>query len=313
METANEELSRLRAELARSKQLLDSKDAQLACKDELLSCKDKLLSTQDELLASREAELQRCQELLQRSAVPTEPDVAAADSCKRQRLHCSSTAESPLDRDDVLDDVFIFVGGGDHLYVGGVSRRWRDRYKQHCENNSESEFDGKLVTRHRSVMMTENRLKLALSRGLTVAGWTFDSWSHAGLICKHSLEPEQVMTLLRVHGVPWSVHLCSAAAFFNKLALLHWLHAHSCPWDEESVLYSASARGTIAMLDWFLTVVSPWSPRVKQRMLQAAACENTLTVVQWLRAHGADWPTSFSIINFGVKRLNMCWHIKAVQ
>jgi hypothetical protein len=75
-ETAGEELNRLRAELASSRQLLTSQDAKLsickdellACRDKLLACKDKLLAMKDELLASRAAEPQRCQELLQHSA-----------------------------------------------------------------------------------------------------------------------------------------------------------------------------------------------------------------------------------------------------
>eukprot|EP00953_Heterococcus_sp_UTEX-ZZ885_P010042 5870-Heterococcus_DN1.PRE.2 len=155
-EVASEELSRLRAELASSKQLLTSKDAQLlACKDELLACKDHLVATKDELLASRAAEVQRCQELLQhtRKGSAAESDAVAADSSKRQRLQDCSV--SPLVRDDVLDHVFSYVGGGDHLYTGGVSRRWRGRYIQYCTQHSSAESDKKLVTRHRSVLMTE--------------------------------------------------------------------------------------------------------------------------------------------------------------
>jgi hypothetical protein len=241
-ETASEELSRLRAELASSKQLLTSKDAQLlACKDELLACKDQLVATKDELLASRAAEVQHCQELLQhtRKASAAESDAVAAGSSKRQRLQDCSV--SPLARDDVLDNVFSYVGGGDHLYTGGVSRRWRGRYIQYCAQTSSAESDKKLVTRHRSVLLTESRLQLALDSSLTVTDWTFDSWSRAMLICHYSLEPEKVMTLLRVHGVPWSINLCNSAAYHNKLSLLQWLHAHSCPWHEEALLLCAGA------------------------------------------------------------------------
>jgi hypothetical protein len=176
-ETASEELSRLRAENVDLKQLLTSKDAQLACNDEQLACKDELLAekdnviaAKDELLVSRAAELQRHHELLQCRTTTAEPDISAADSRKRQHLHGSSA--SLLDRDDLLDYVFSYVGGGDHLYTGGVSRKWRGRYMQYCAQNSSSEFDVKLATRHRSVLITESRLQLALSNGLTVEGWT---------------------------------------------------------------------------------------------------------------------------------------------
>jgi hypothetical protein len=74
---------------------------------------------------------------------------------------------------------------------------------QYCAKSSLSQFHGKLVTRHRSAVTTESRLQLALSSGLTVAGWTFSKVPQARLIYMHSLEPEKVMTLLRVHGAPW--------------------------------------------------------------------------------------------------------------
>jgi hypothetical protein len=315
METAGEELSRLRAENACLKQLLTSNDAQLssvvASNAALLACKDELLGTKDELLASRAAELQRSQVLLQPSTAIPEVNLAAGDSSKRQRLHDSSVP--PLDRDDILSHVFTFVGGGDHLYTGAVSRRWRDRYMQYCVQRR-SKRQKKFVTRHRNVLMAESRLRLALSSGLTIEGWSFDTPSHADLICKHSLEPEKVITLLRVHGVPWSSELCSGAAYFNKLTLLQWMHAHACPWVEKMLLYFAVARGSIAMLHWLLTVTSPWSSDVKQAMLSVAACENTLTAVQWLRSHGAEWPTSFLVQtkDADTKR-RMCWSLSAVQ
>jgi hypothetical protein len=112
---------------------------------------------------SRTAELQRYQELQKHTAgTPVSHTVSAAAECsKRQRLlHDSS--ESPLDQDEVLDLVFWFVGGGEHLYVSAVSRRWKGRYLGHCVKNSTSTLgsktEGKFATRHRSVLMTESRL-----------------------------------------------------------------------------------------------------------------------------------------------------------
>jgi hypothetical protein len=185
METQGEELSRLRAENASLKKLLAaSKDAHLTSNAALLACKD-------QLLASRAAELQRCkEELLQYRVATPGSDAAAADSSKRQRLHhSSSSTESPLDRDDILDHVFSFVGGGDHLYTGGVNRRWRGRYLRHCVISTTNELDKKFVTRHRSELMSKRRLQLALSSGLTVTDWNLDNQQCALQICEHSLEP----------------------------------------------------------------------------------------------------------------------------
>jgi hypothetical protein len=296
------ELEALRADNARLNELLAVKD-QLTI-THLTGSKAELLACKDELLASRTAELQRCQELLKGKAVSV---VGHASSSKRQRSQdSSSTAESPLDRDDILDYVFSFVGGGDHLYIGGVSRNWRGRYLRHCVQTSKSELDGKLVTRHRSVVTTESRLQLALNCGLTLEDWRFDNVFKARLIYIHSLEPEKVVTLLRVHDVPWSTKLCHGAARYNKLVLLQWLHSHSCPWDERNVLQYASRHGSLAMLEWLLITTPSWSADFKKVMLAEAGCRNELAVVKWLRARGADWPRTFTMTR-------KCWNVPAVQ
>jgi hypothetical protein len=311
MESQGEELSRLRAEVVSLKELLTSNIAHLST---VIAAKDEVISSKDELLASRTAELQRCnEELVQHRAASF--DAAAADSSKRQRLHYSSTAESALDRDDVLD-VFSFVGGGDHLYIAGVSRRWRDRYIQYCEKSSTAGVDSKHVTRQRSVLMTESRLQLALRSGLALKDWTCDGVNHTALICKRSLEPEKVLTLLRVHGAPWSVELCTAAAYFDKLALQQWLHSHSCPWEADWVLRLASMGGSVAMLEWLLTVTPSWSPDIKLNMLVDAGLRNKLAVAGWLKAEGAVWPKSFAepAVFQGVRNTKRrCWSYSAVQ
>jgi hypothetical protein len=105
---------------------------------------------------------QRCQELLQHRTLTPESVTAAADRGKRQRLIDSSV--SPLGKDEVIDAVFGFVGGGEHLYITGVSKRWRDRYLEHCVKNFTCYYrDGKFVTRSRSFLVSENRPQLALT------------------------------------------------------------------------------------------------------------------------------------------------------
>jgi hypothetical protein len=320
MQAQSEELSRLRVEYECMKQLLASKDAQmtnaaastaalLAGKDELLATKEQLLLVQDELLASRTAELQRCTEILERRAATASR--AVTDSDIQERLSYSRTVESPLDRDDILDHVLSYVGGGDHLYVGGVSRRLRGEYMQYCVQEDSASIYGKLVTRHRSAVTTQSRLQLALGSGLTVAGWTFSKVPQAWLIYMHSLEPEKVMTLLRVHGAPWSTMLCDGAARYNKLALLQWLFMHSCPWEADRLLRYASRHGSIAMLGWLLTVTPTWSPDAMRYMLGLAACNNTLAAVQWLRGQGAIWPYAFSYQSSNT--LCKCWSLSAVK
>jgi hypothetical protein len=303
------ELEALRADNARLGELLASKDQMITY---LITSKAELVACKDELPASRAAELQRCMALLQHSTSTPASDALAPDSSKRQRLQESSAL--PLDRDDILDHVFKLVGGADHLYVGGVSRRWRGTYLRHCAQNSCFDFDKKLVTRHRSVLMTKRRLQLALSSGLTVTDWNVDTPQKADLFCKHSLEPEKVMTLLRVHGVPWSIDLCTRAAFYNKLTLLQCSHSNSCPWHVPAVLVQASKGGSVAVLEWLLTVTAPWPCAAKLNMLHAAACHSKIPAAQWLRANGATWPRSFPIVQTSAEgSMKTFWKLPAVK
>jgi hypothetical protein len=200
------------------------------------------------------------------------------------------------------------------LYVGGVSRRWRGRHLQYCAQNSTCERNKKLVTRQGSVLMSASRLQLAISSGLEVSRWTFKRWSQAEVLCKHSLEPQQVMALLRLHGVPWATELCEVAAHYCKLSLLQWLRASSCPWQNEHVLMQASRGGSVAVLEWLQTVVAPWSAAVKSQMLNTAGWSDKLEAAKWLRAQGADWPEAFasSHVHHGIT-IQQCWSLSAVQ
>ena len=96
--------------------------------------------------------------------------------------------------------MFGYVGGGDHLYIAGVSRRWRGRYMQYCAQVSASEQEKKLVTRYRSTIISESRLRHAKLNGFAVADLDLTQTSHATMICKYSVEPQQVVTLLKLHN-----------------------------------------------------------------------------------------------------------------
>eukprot|EP00953_Heterococcus_sp_UTEX-ZZ885_P007507 4542-Heterococcus_DN1.PRE.2 len=291
METQSEELTTLRAAHTSLLQLVAVKDQLLASKDAQLSTvitsEDEVIASKDEVVACRAAELQHCEDKLLQCKT-AEPHAAAGDTSKRQRLQSSSKADLPLEREDLLDYIFSYVGVGDHLYICGVCRRWRDTYVQYCaKDGTTNELDKKFLTTHRNVLVRESRLQLALSSGLTVTHWRFDTLQRAKLICKFSLEPEKVVALLRVHGVPWSSKLCNSAASSNKLALLQWLHSHSCPWEEHIVLHYASMGGSAAMLQWLSSVTEPLVPYEMQDLLADAGSVSNIAAAQWLRARGA--------------------------
>jgi hypothetical protein len=283
MAPASNATAALRAEISQLQEQLTAANKQASdLKDKLIVSKDQLLTLKDENMALKTEQLTHCRS--------KEVIGAAEAQQKRQCVANSSSlkAAATLAKDDIVDHVFCYVAGGDHFYIAGVSRRWRGRYLRHCVLRSNHELDKKLVTRHRSVLMSESRLQLALANGLSVVGWVLNTQPNAEMICKHSLEPVQVMALLRVHGVPWNEKLCIGAAYFNRLQLLQWLHSSSCPWDGYDVLYAAGRGGSVAMFEWLLTVTAPWTNKIKTAMLVRAAWHGKLAAMQWLRAHGAQ-------------------------
>jgi hypothetical protein len=276
----------------------------------------------DELLASRAEDTKRLKRELQLRASSDANACGHLDgNPKRQRVHDSSSSSSspersaPLDKDEVLDEVFSFVGGGDHLYAAGVSRRWRGRYMQYCVQNSTSESDEKFVTRHCSAIVSESRLQHAKLNGLRIASLDITQDTYARLICEHCLEPEQVVTLLKLHDVPCNDAICREAAYYDRLSLLQWLHSNDCQWDEHNVLTNASRGGGVAMLQWLATVTEPWPQEDKTEMLEGAVNCDRLAAAKWLRALGAAWPHSFAsdFESTWDGTVQQCWSLSAIQ
>jgi hypothetical protein len=215
----------------------------------------------------------------------------------------------------VLDQIFSYVGGGDHLYTGGVSRRWRGRYLQHCAQAGNSAQEKKCVIRHRSTIISESRLRHAHSCGFDVACVVTTQDKYANLLCAHSLEPERVATVVRLHGGPWDNVICRKAACLGQLRMLQCLHSNGCQWDELNVLLNASRSGSVPMLEWLKTVTKPWSESCRAAMLNDAASCERLAAAQWFKANGAQWPTAFASEYLDISQVSQkqCWSVSTVQ
>jgi hypothetical protein len=358
----------LQAEIARLQELIAVKEAQLAVKDELLASR-----VEESKLLRRELQLRAAPSY---ASSPEYADVGA----KRQRVLVNNSSKDSSssqsnssslrvgpecldDRDELLDEVFSFVGAGDHLYAAGVSRRWRGRYLQHCAQTKTPAHDSKCVTRYCSATMSESRLQHAKANGLRVADIDMTQPRHAGLICyrskaakgkkskssskkaptaavvaddseeeavsskqskgkksKRSSAAEDaadagespvptatkgsVITVLRLHGVPWDNVICRKAAYFRRLRLLQWLHNNGCQWSEVNVLTNASRGGSV-----------PWSERVAAKLLNAAASCDELAAAQWLRAACGAQPASFAskFADQSDGKCGQCWSVSTMQ
>jgi hypothetical protein len=319
----------LRAEISQLKEQLSAERSQLkeqlsaercASQQKLLLCKEQLLASKDQLAAKNEALLAMKDENMALKIKQVQPscnDNASATQHKRRCVTAGSSnnVAASLDKDEILDEIFSYVGGGDHLYVAGVNRRWRGRYLQYCALHGKTNRAKKFVTRHRSAIITESRLQHAKLSEFRITNLDMTQDKHATVICKHSVEPERVITTLRVHGVPWGQMVCWNAAFYGRLGLLQWLRRNDCQWDEHDVLFNASRNGSVPMLQWLDSVTKAWSNGTMTDMLSTAASCDELAAAQWLRAKGAPWPVKFSseYTDEHDESVKECWSLPAVQ
>jgi hypothetical protein len=205
--------------------------------------------------------------------------------------------------DELLDRVFGYVGGGEHLFVAGVNRNWRGRYMQYYAHTSAKRYDKKLVTRHRTALISLKRLQFAQDCGLGIPDIDLTKKAYATAVSQHSLEPLAVITELKLHGVSWDERLCSHAAYSGRLLLLKWLRKYACPWNEGRVLLNASSSGNVHLLEWLKTVKPYWTSDVQTKMLFQAGYHGKPEAAQWLKSHGAAWPDSFA----NVAQLDASW------
>jgi hypothetical protein len=181
MAPAGNTVAALRAEIVQWKEQLNAERRASQQKlDHFLTKNVAVLSAlKDEVISIRTTQS------TQRNAREDRP--APAAQRKRQAVRSNSSSSgiettAPLDKDDMLDHVFGCVGGGDHLYVAGVNRKWRGRYIQHCAQTTTCARDKKLVTRYRSAIMSMSRLQYAKLNGLCVADLSLTQGKDAVLI-----------------------------------------------------------------------------------------------------------------------------------
>jgi hypothetical protein len=112
----------------------------------------------------------------------------------------------PLDKNDVLDTVRSFVGICEHLYVGGVSRKWRDRYLILLSRSKPMQpTRGSFYTAYGSVLNSAARFRWAINNKLRLASLLHKprQMFFAHTVATQSLDPTAVMRVARVHGLQW--------------------------------------------------------------------------------------------------------------
>jgi hypothetical protein len=153
---------------------------------------------------------------------------------------------TPLDKDEILDTVFSFIGTDDYFYTAAVCSNWRRRFLKLCYSEADKRskanylrgtiiriaeavpVESKCTTSYRSAIMTTARLQLALRDTLTVEQLQASTLAFAEDIVCHSLDSVGVLSLTKLHELGWDSALCEAAAYYGKFQLLQWLHERDC-------------------------------------------------------------------------------------
>jgi hypothetical protein len=309
----------LRAEILQLKAQLSaercaSQRKSLITKDQLLASKDQLLAKNEALAALRLENMALKTEQLQQFSTH-EATNALATEHTQQYDSSSIDVTAALDRDELLDHVFSYVGGGDHLFVAGVNRCWRGEYLQYCAFHGKAKRTKKKATRYCSTIITESRLQHAKLNGFCIADLDITERKHAELICRQYQEPERVIAALRLRAASWDSMICENAAYYGKLGLLQWLHINDCEWDEDDVLINASRGENVPVLQWVATVITPWPEDTLIDMFNDAASRDKLAAAQWLRAYGAQWSDKFTsnYTDANDATAKQCWSLPAVQ
>jgi hypothetical protein len=253
---------------------------------------------QQELLAAKDGELRALRALASVQAACSYAGTSSgntnssspAEQGKRARLERDdSSLRSPLDKGELLDAVFSYVGVGDYFFAAGVCRRWRGRYIKLCYNKAVDKVD-KLCTTYSSAFMTAARLQLALISGLEVEQ-LHDYEDLAFNISRFSLQPIEALTVAKTFDMRYPDDIAVEAAFKGRLQLVQWLRERRCPWEDTKVLSNAAASGSVELLAWLHSVTAPWSDATKVDLLDEAAVYDQLDAVKWLKETAkAPWP-----------------------
>ena len=109
--------------------------------------------------------------------------------------------------DDLVEEIFKFLGRGHFVFVAGTSRQFYRTYKTMCENN-DNDTPG---TTTRAARKTEYR-------------WTTTTMRNA-------VESVSRLQWARAYEYPWNERTCASAAENGHLEVLKWARENGCPWD----------------------------------------------------------------------------------
>ena len=139
--------------------------------------------------------------------------------------------------DDIIAEVFKFVGRGHFLFVAGTSRQFHRVYETIYGN----ENDNRETTTMTSAVESIPRLQWARANGCP--------WNRRTCSCAAKNGNLDVLRWARANDCPWNSWTCAYAARNGHLEVLQWARANGCPWDSWTGVCAAN-KGHLGVFEW---------------------------------------------------------------
>lgn len=172
--------------------------------------------------------------------------------------------------DDIIAEVFKFLGSGHFLFVAGTSRQFYQVYETIWENENDT------GTTMRSAVESISRLQWARANG-----YPWDEWTCAVAARNGHLE---VLQWARANGCPWDANICSLAAGNGHLEVVQWARTNECPWTPYTCTFAA-LNGHLEVLQWARANGCPWD----HNTLGLAHMNGHNEVYNWAINNGCPW------------------------
>jgi hypothetical protein len=211
----------------------------------------------------------------------------------------AATLAGPLNDAGILKQVFTFLPGN-WLFLGAVCREWQAIYAslgdQIVCRVSQSEFDsGMLVpcssktTLYSAVIASPSTARLAFDCGLAMNDWLEGT---AGLRAD-----AQTLPVLLELGMRLSEFFVKSVALSGRLNILQQLFTEQqCPQPNPNPNPNPAAaiNGDINVFESIVEQGEVLNAELLTDALNCAGAFSRLLAAQWLRQHGALWPTELT-------------------
>jgi hypothetical protein len=196
---------------------------------------------------------------------------------------------SPLHNAGILQQILAYAGAGQYLFIGSVSRAFRESYDATPDIKVES-VDGEQITvgrcttRLAAVFQSAARVQLAHACGLQL-NTTAKSSTALHYIAGETADEHTLLEANRL-GLPKSIDVSSGAAGAPNLDKLKWMVTEQHYPISEHTTEAAARCGSVAVLEW----LQQQGVKHTQATAEVAAESDQLAVLQYM------WKCSGSIM-----------------